>query len=70
MLEANRIILDTFVASGLESVDGESRVEGKVVIEPGAKLSRSTVVGRRSSAPARRSGMRSSGPTPPWGRGA
>ena len=38
MLEANRIILDTFTARGLETVDGSCRVEGKVVIEPGAKL--------------------------------
>ena len=45
MLEANRIILDTFTARGLESVDGDCRVEGKVVIEPGAKLTRSTVRG-------------------------
>ena len=45
MLEANRIILDTFVARGLESVDSESRVEGKVVVEPGAKLTRCTVRG-------------------------
>jgi glucose-1-phosphate thymidylyltransferase len=45
MLEANRIILDTFSARGLESVDGDSRVEGKVVVEPGAKLTRCTVRG-------------------------
>ena len=45
MLEANRIILDTFTARGLESVDGGSRVEGKVVIEPGAKVVNSTVRG-------------------------
>jgi glucose-1-phosphate thymidylyltransferase len=45
MLEANRIILDTFVARGLDSVDSESRVEGKVVVEPGAKLTRCTVRG-------------------------
>jgi glucose-1-phosphate thymidylyltransferase len=45
MLEANRIILDTFSARGLEGVDGQCRVEGKVVIEPGARLSRCTVRG-------------------------
>jgi glucose-1-phosphate thymidylyltransferase len=45
MLEANRIILDTFVAKGLESLGADSRVEGKVVIEPGARLTRCTVRG-------------------------
>jgi len=45
MLEANRIILDTFAASGAEGADAASRVEGKVVLEPGARLERSTVRG-------------------------
>lgn len=45
MLEANRIILDTFTARGLEGVDAGSRVEGKVVLEPGARLFASTVRG-------------------------
>src|SRR5512141_185947 len=45
MLEANRIMLDTFVASGLESIDSGCRVEGKVVVETGARLSRSIVRG-------------------------
>ncbi len=45
MLEANRIILDTFSPNGLETVDGGSRVEGKVVIEPGARIYASTVRG-------------------------
>jgi glucose-1-phosphate thymidylyltransferase len=45
MLEANRIILDTFEPRGLETVDGGSRVEGKVVIEPGARIFASTVRG-------------------------
>ncbi|MFY9550103.1 MAG: glucose-1-phosphate thymidylyltransferase [Thermoanaerobaculia bacterium] len=45
MLEANRIILDTFTARGLEAVDGQCRVEGKVVIEKGARIERSTVRG-------------------------
>jgi glucose-1-phosphate thymidylyltransferase len=52
MLEANRLILDDLG----ERVEGElveSRVEGRVVIEPGARLERTTVrgpaiVGRRS----------------------
>src|SRR5262249_60478428 len=33
MLEANRIILDTFAPRGLEAIDSGCRVEGKVVIE-------------------------------------
>jgi glucose-1-phosphate thymidylyltransferase len=44
MLEANRLVLDTIV----ERVDGElidSRCEGRVVIEPGARLERCTVRG-------------------------
>jgi glucose-1-phosphate thymidylyltransferase len=45
MLEANRIILDTFTARGLENLDPASRVEGKVVVEKGAKLERATVRG-------------------------
>jgi glucose-1-phosphate thymidylyltransferase len=45
MLEANRIILDTFTARGLENVDSGCRVEGKVVVEPGARLVHSTVRG-------------------------
>jgi glucose-1-phosphate thymidylyltransferase len=45
MLEANRIVLDTFAARGIESVNGDCRVEGKVVLEPGARIVRSTVRG-------------------------
>ncbi len=45
MLEANRIILDTFTAKGLDKVDSGCRVEGKVVIEPGARIVSSTVRG-------------------------
>src|SRR5262245_9826637 len=45
MLEANRIILDTFTARGLGGIDSDSRVEGKVVVETGARLERSTVRG-------------------------
>jgi glucose-1-phosphate thymidylyltransferase len=44
MLEANRLILDNMI----ERVDGElvdSQVDGRVVIEPGARLERSTVRG-------------------------
>ena len=45
MLEANRIILDTFQPRGLESVDSGCRIEGKVVVEPGARLVHSTIRG-------------------------
>ncbi len=45
MLEANRIILDTFEACGLDSVHEGSRVEGKVVIEPAARIVNSIVRG-------------------------
>ncbi len=45
MLEANRIILDTFTARGLEHAGPDSRVEGKVVIEKGARLENATVRG-------------------------
>jgi glucose-1-phosphate thymidylyltransferase len=45
MLEANRIILDTFKPRGFESVDSGCRVEGKVVVEPGARLFQSTIRG-------------------------
>jgi glucose-1-phosphate thymidylyltransferase len=45
MLEANRIILDTFTARGLEGIDSGCRVEGKVVIEEGASLAHSIVRG-------------------------
>jgi glucose-1-phosphate thymidylyltransferase len=45
MLEANRLILDTFECRIEGSVDEESRIEGKVVIEPGAVVQRSTIRG-------------------------
>jgi glucose-1-phosphate thymidylyltransferase len=45
MLEANRLILDTIVRSVEGTVDDESRVEGKVVIEPGAIVERSVIRG-------------------------
>jgi glucose-1-phosphate thymidylyltransferase len=45
MLEANRIILDTFKPRGFETVDSGCRVEGKVVVEPGARLFQSTIRG-------------------------
>jgi len=45
MLEANRIILDTFTRRGVDGLDDDSRVEGKVAIEPGAQVYASTIRG-------------------------
>ncbi|MGH9348080.1 MAG: glucose-1-phosphate thymidylyltransferase [Vicinamibacterales bacterium] len=45
MLEANRLILDTFERRIEGTVDAESRIEGKVVIEEGAVIERSVVRG-------------------------
>jgi glucose-1-phosphate thymidylyltransferase len=45
MLEANRLILDTLERRIEGSVDAASRVEGKVVVEPGAVIERSIVRG-------------------------
>ena len=45
MLDANRLVLDTLEARLEGEVDGESRVEGRVVLCRGAKLVRSVVRG-------------------------
>jgi glucose-1-phosphate thymidylyltransferase len=45
MLEANRLILDTFERRIEGAVDADSRVEGKVVVEPGASIERSVIRG-------------------------
>jgi glucose-1-phosphate thymidylyltransferase len=45
MLEANRLILETFEQRIEGSVDAESRIEGKVVVEAGAVIERSVVRG-------------------------
>lgn len=45
MLEANRLILDTIERRIEGTVDADSRVEGKVVIEPGAVVERSVIRG-------------------------
>src|SRR5262245_5637386 len=45
MLEANRLILETIERRIDGTVDAESRVEGKVVIEKGASIERSVVRG-------------------------
>jgi glucose-1-phosphate thymidylyltransferase len=45
MLEANRLILDTLQRRVEGTIDAESRIEGKVVIEPGACIERSVIRG-------------------------
>jgi glucose-1-phosphate thymidylyltransferase len=45
MLEANRLILDTFERRLDGTVDAESRIEGKVVVEAGAVIERSVIRG-------------------------
>jgi glucose-1-phosphate thymidylyltransferase len=45
MLEANRLILDTIDRRIEGTVDAESRIEGKVIIEAGATIERSVVRG-------------------------
>ena len=45
MLEANRLILDTLERRIEGTVDAESRIEGKVVIEAGAVVERSVIRG-------------------------
>jgi glucose-1-phosphate thymidylyltransferase len=45
MLEANRLILETFSRRIEGTVDAESRVEGKVVVEEGAVIERSVIRG-------------------------
>jgi len=45
MLEANRLILETFEQKVEGAVDSQSRIEGKVVIEPGAVVERSVIRG-------------------------
>ena len=45
MLEANRLILDTLERRIDGTVDAESRIEGKVVIEAGAVIERSVIRG-------------------------
>jgi glucose-1-phosphate thymidylyltransferase len=45
MLEANRLVLEELVTSVEGDVDEDSKVEGRVVIGPGAKLERAVVRG-------------------------
>ncbi|WP_420638545.1 glucose-1-phosphate thymidylyltransferase [Candidatus Poriferisocius sp.] len=45
LLECNRLVLDTIVRRVDGGVDGASKVEGRVVVSPGAKIVNSTVRG-------------------------
>jgi glucose-1-phosphate thymidylyltransferase len=45
MLEANRLILDVLEPRVAGEIDGGSTIEGRVVVEPGARLVRSSVRG-------------------------
>jgi len=45
MLEANRTVLDTFERDVRGTIDGDSAIEGKVVIEAGAQIVDSVVRG-------------------------
>ena len=45
MLEANRLILDTYERRIEGTIDAESRVEGKVIVEAGAVVARSVIRG-------------------------
>src|SRR4029077_11189304 len=45
LLESNRLVLDTLTPRSDGSVDESSRIEGRVVIERGAEIVRSTVRG-------------------------
>ena len=45
MLEANRLILDTIERRVEGSVDADSRVEGKVIVEAGAVVEHSVIRG-------------------------
>jgi len=45
MLEANRLILDTIERRIEGTVDAESRIEGKVIVEAGAAIERSVIRG-------------------------
>ncbi len=45
LLECNRLVLDTITTSLLGTMDGDSTVEGRVILEAGAQLVRSRVRG-------------------------
>jgi glucose-1-phosphate thymidylyltransferase len=45
LLESNRLVLETLEPRVEGSVDGNSRIEGRVVVEPGAEIVASTVRG-------------------------
>jgi glucose-1-phosphate thymidylyltransferase len=54
MLEANRLILETLAAKNEGKVDGQSRIEGIVVIEKGATIENSVIRGPAVIGPGAR----------------
>jgi glucose-1-phosphate thymidylyltransferase len=54
LLESNRLVLDTITPRVEGSVDDESRIEGRVVVEAGAEIVRSTVRGPTIIGPGTR----------------
>ena len=54
LLESNRLVLDTLTPRVDGSVDDESRIEGRVVVEAGAEIVRSTVRGPAIIGPGTR----------------
>jgi glucose-1-phosphate thymidylyltransferase len=70
ILEANRLILDTIERRIEGSVDAESRVEGKVVIDAGAAVERSVIRGPAVIGPEARIVHAYVGPFTSIGKGA
>ena len=65
LLEANRLLLEGIERRMDGEVDAECQLDGRVIIEAGARLVRSHVRARPSWGPVRRSWTASSGPSAP-----
>ena len=70
LLEANRLLLEAVERRIDGEVDADCQVDGRVIVEAGARLVRSHVRARPLWAPGRRSSTASSGPSVPSARGA
>nr|WP_291835453.1 hypothetical protein [Candidatus Microthrix sp.] len=70
LLESNRRVLESLEARVDGEVDADSKVDGRVVIEAGARLVNSESVARRSSVRARSSPPAISGRSRRWLRTA
>jgi glucose-1-phosphate thymidylyltransferase len=64
MLEVNRLVLETVGPRLNGTVDAESEIIGRVLVEAGAQVIGSRIVGGRSLEPVARSADRMSGPSP------